>query len=134
MPDRITTQSELYEMWRTLMGPLGFGGSSLWLVFVAVDGVPIRKITQVKDLTEVPDPELALRLMSICAEVAGESGERLAVLHSRPGRGPLTEQDKAWARTLLDAAEAAEVALLPLHRANDENLLVVAPDDLARTA
>lgn len=133
MPDRITTQTELYEMWRTLMGPLGFGGRSLWLVFIARDGVPIRKITKVEDLTEIPDPELALRLMSVCADVAGDSGERLAVLHSRPGHGPLSEHDRAWARVLLDAANAADVSLLPLHRANDENLVVVAPDDLARS-
>jgi hypothetical protein len=61
-------------------------------------------------------------------------GGAVALLYSRPDRRPMTDDDRSWARSLGRAARQAEIPLWPMHFANDEELLVFAPDDLAGAA
>ena len=57
-----------------------------------------------------------------------------AAAYTRPGRRPMCDDDRSWARSLTRAARRAEIPLWPVHFANDEELLVFAPDDLAGAA
>ena len=52
------------------------------------------------------------------------------MLLSRPGRAGITDDDRAWARALIDAGRYARLPLEPLHLATDEDLVALAPDDL----
>jgi hypothetical protein len=58
-------------------------------------------------------------------------GGAVALLYTRPGRRPMNDDDRSWARSLTRAARQVEIPLWPVHFANDEELLVFAPDDLA---
>jgi len=52
------------------------------------------------------------------------------MLLTRPGRNPLDDADRSWARCLTSAAEQLGVSMWPVHFANDVELRVFAPDDL----
>lgn len=54
----------------------------------------------------------------------------LAILLSRPGGEPMTDDDRSWARTLSRSARARGVSLWPVHLATDAELVVFAPDDM----
>jgi len=128
----IRTQHDLRQYWRALMGPLGFSQPLLWLSFVAADGRPTPVLSQIDDLPELPDDHFLGNLMLIAEGVIGHEvpGGSLAVLLSRPGRADLTDSDRAWARGLTTAALEAGVRMRPVHLANDEEVRIVAPDDL----
>lgn len=134
----VRTQHHLYMHWRALMGPLGFSERLLWLSLLDDGGFQTPVLTQIADLPAHPDDDLLARLMEVCSEVlrAQAPGGSVALLLSRPGRAPMSESDRAWARGLMSAAERAGVPMRPIHLANDEELRVFADDDLVvpRTA
>lgn len=129
---KILTQHDLYQHWRALMGPLGFSRPLLWLCFIAADGRPAPVLSQVDDLPPVPDEPFLANLMMIAEDVIDHEvpGGSLALLLSRPGSAHVTESDRAWARGLTTAALEARVRMRPVHLANDEEIRIVAPDDL----
>ena len=47
----VRTQSELEQLWRTLMTPLGFERHTIWMVLIQDD----RPIPQVMEIVETPD-------------------------------------------------------------------------------
>ena len=49
------------------------------------------------------------------------------MLLTRPGRNPLDDADRSWARCLTSAAEQLSVSMWPVHFANDVELRVFAP-------
>ena len=51
------------------------------------------------------------------------------MLLTRPGRDPMNSDDRSWARGLVAAAVRLGVPMRPVHFANDESLLVFAPDE-----
>ena len=59
------------------------------------------------------------------------AGGAVALLYTRPGVDTMNGDDRSWARSLTVAARAAGIDLWPVHFANDEELRVFAPDDLA---
>lgn len=128
----IRTQHDLFQHWRALMCPLGFSRPLLWLLFVAADGRPGPMLSQIDDLPTFPDDLFLVNLMHITKDVIAHEapGGSLAVLLSRPGSATLTESDRAWARRLTTAALEAGVRMRPVHLANDEEIRIVAPDDL----
>jgi hypothetical protein len=130
----ITTQAELCAAWQTLMGSSGYAGRSLWLLLLHADGTPVRRLTEIEELPEEPEAAVLDNLMLLCEELAHCGGMRVAFLLSRPGRDGLSASDRRWAAELARAARRAGVAMHPVHRANDESVLVVAPDDLAGAA
>ena len=62
-----------------------------------------------------------------CAHCYDDLGPRntVALLLTRPGRGPVSPADRVWSQTLTDMAERFAVPLEPIFRANDESLELV---------
>ncbi len=130
----IRTQADLERAWRTLMEPLGFSSSSVWLMMIGADDRPTPHITQIEDAADPPTPEqaegLASMLQTLLDDVA--PGGRWAFLLSRPGRGgAITEADRAVAHAMLGACRAAGVPVDVMHLATDDDLRPLVADDLA---
>ena len=133
----IRNQSDLEDAWRHLMGPLGFGGHSLWLMFVQPDGTPLPHLTQIEDCVRPPTPPEQANFVALLKTLAAEmpQGERIVFLRSRPGRGGPQPDDLAWARSLYDACRVAGVETDVVHLATDEALVPLPMDEvLAQSA
>jgi hypothetical protein len=130
----VRTDLDIYHVWRLLLGPLGFGCRRLWVLFTDMDGRVSRdpagrgraaavqpgRVRRPADHAR-PRPSLQLRRRSrpalLAAGPAADDRRRPELgAQSRPG------------------GAAAEIPLWPVHFANDEELLVFAPDDLAGAA
>lgn len=131
----IRTQEELHRLWRMLMGPLGFGDRSLWLHLLDADGRSSPVLVQVDELPVLPDATMRRQLERFVRElVAHSGGDSVAFLLTRPGRSGLTPADRSWAEALSEVVRRVGLRPWPVHRANDHELVVVAPDDLAASA
>ena len=51
----IHSQQDLEDVWRRLMGPLGFSGRSLWLMLVDADGHPVPHLSQIEQADTPPE-------------------------------------------------------------------------------
>jgi hypothetical protein len=71
-------------------------------------------------------------LLEICEDIVGRcgAGGSVAFLLTRPGRNPMNNADRTWARGLTSATEQLGVSMRPVHFANDVELRVFTPDDL----
>ncbi|NYD43145.1 hypothetical protein [Nocardioides panaciterrulae] len=133
----IRSQADLEDAWRHLMEPLGFGGHSLWLMFVQPDGTPLPHLTQIEECVRPPTPPELNSFVALLRSLGSEmcAGERIVFLRSRPGRGGPTPDDLAWARSLYDACRRAEVETDVVHLATDDMLVPLPMDEvMARTA
>ena len=131
----VRTQADLHRLWRALMGPLGFGGRSLWMLLLERDGQPTKHLVQIDDMPAAPDEIMQDQLAHFLSDLLQELGPcQVAFLLSRPGRDGLTEGDRAWASVLDGVVRREGLRVWPVHRANDRELVVIAPDDLAATA
>ena len=124
----LRTQSDVEEMWRRLMAPLGFSSASLWMVVVEGER-PVPRILEVVDLGEPPDSDEVDAFAAVLASLAGP-GTRLALLRSRPGGGRPDPTDLAWARALYEAGRRAGACLEMVHLAHDHDVLPITADDL----
>jgi hypothetical protein len=68
-------------------------------------------------------------LMSALNELVSRSGDgtTVALLLTRPGRGPISYADREWATLLTRMAADFDVPIEPIFRANDDALVLVAP-------
>lgn len=133
----VRTQADLHRHWRDLIRPLGFATARLYVGFVMPEGEVVPHLIDIDDLPDLPDPELVGNLMGILASVLDRTlpaGARVAVLYARPGRRGVTRADRAWASALLAAARRHDVPLWPVHLANNDEIVVAAPDDLVDSA
>ncbi|OBC10264.1 hypothetical protein A5784_37035 [Mycobacterium sp. 852013-50091_SCH5140682] len=126
--DPIHSTADLRQRWRALMGELGFGQRLLWVGFVGGDRRMYKTMSQVP-LRAKPQPGLVEYIVSRLPRVlAGlEDGATVALLLTRPGRGPVSNLDRDWASLLTTAAVEYGVPLEPIFRANDEAVLEVEP-------
>lgn len=123
----LTDQSSLDRTWRALMGELGFGSPQLWLLLV--DGDRPRQVVRVDDVPLAPTPKVLAGVATLVEDVVG--GPRsCAFLYARPGGPTRTDGDLAWARGLGEIGLGSDHTW-PVHLANDVELRVAAPDDLA---
>lgn len=134
----LRTQAELHHQWRAMMGPLGFGGHRLWVLFLGPDDRPTTLLLQIDDVLDAPREGETDSLLRLCREVRRahehEHGlGRVAVLLSRPGGRGLLEGDRRWGRELLASARRFDVPLAPVHLANDEAVVPLTGDDLLAT-
>lgn len=129
----ITSQADLEQVWRRLMEPLGFTRTSLWIVFLQADGLPVKTLIEVPvpERMLAPDPS-APELLDLLETWTSTRvpGGRVAFLRTRPGRGGLDPGDRLWAAALYRAAQIAMVPCEVVHVANDERLLPVPLDEL----
>lgn len=119
----LTDQCALEHTWRALMGELGFASPQLWVLFV--DGDQPRHVVKVEDVPLHPTRDDLQGVRGLVDHVLGD-GRSCAILYARPGRTPRTAGDLAWARGLVGVG-----GTWPVHLANDVELRVAAPDDLA---
>ncbi|HEX6759129.1 MAG TPA: hypothetical protein VF086_12095 [Propionibacteriaceae bacterium] len=131
----IRNSHDLWLRWRALMGPLGFGTPKLWLAFLDPDDKMSAQLTQIEDIPRWADSTTCGGLLELCRHIVGRNGAggSVAVLLTRPGRNPMDDADRSWARYLISAADHLGVAMWPVHFANDVELRVFAPDDLQST-
>ena len=127
----IRTQAQLQDVWRHFMGPSGFSTASLWMMLV-VDDQPLPQLTEVTDTDTPPDEHdldgLVRLLRMLEDEVA--PGARFAFLRSRPGGDAVSEEDRAWAAALYDAARRAAVPCEVVHLATRGSVRAIPQDDL----
>jgi hypothetical protein len=129
----IRTQDDLCQQWRSLMGKLGFSQRYLWALILDPDGRVLPGIIQIEQCPAAPDrPALRTLIRSLRAVLNEDCpGGSLAFLWSRPGTAATESTDIAWASALVEEARTAEVRMWPVHFANDHDLRVFAPDELA---
>ncbi len=118
------------------MGPLGFSRPRLWIAFLEPDNMMSAQLTQIEDIPRRADSKMCSSLLEMCYHVVGRNGVggSAAMLLTRPGRNPMDDADRSWARCLAAAADHHSVSIWPVHFANDVELRVFAPDDLIATA
>jgi hypothetical protein len=128
----IQTQADLEQVWRRLMSPLGFGGHSVWLMFIGADDRPVPQLTQIEEAVAPPDEEVLDGLAQVLRSVVDGlvPGGRVACLRSRPGRAAVTDDDRAWASGLYDACRRAGLPAEVVHLATDDELLPLPLDEL----
>ena len=114
----VTTQAELERAWHELMGPWSFSRPSVWMMLIVHDR-PLPQLTEIVEIGDPPDSELLDGLADLLAMLEREAapGARVAFLRARPGRGAITETDRAWASALYAAARRAGVPCEVVHLA-----------------
>ena len=130
---QISTQADLHRMWELLMQPLGWRARSLWVTFIGSDRRPTRMLLEVAECPSVPtEPEVA-SLYDVLGQIMRQDGSAAsaAFLVARPGRDPLTDDDRLFGRRLLAGARRSGVGVEPVHVATDVAIWTVTPDDLA---
>ncbi len=108
------------------MGPLGFGERLLWIGFVGPDRRMIKALSQIP-LSPRPRRRLIETVMAALPEVLDgfKKATTVALLLTRPGKGPLSDADRQWATLLSEVAAKVGVPIQPIFRANDESLVLV---------
>jgi hypothetical protein len=127
----LSTQSDLEQMWRRLMSPLGFGARALWMVVVE-DDRPVPQVTEFSQLPSTPDEEFGEGLVNILGGLAPSLADdaSFAFLLTRPGGGRPDAHDIAWARTLYEVGRRVRMPLTVIHLAHDHDVLPMSMDDL----
>jgi hypothetical protein len=124
--DPVHSSADLRQRWRALMGPLGFEERLLWFGLIGPDRCFAKKLSNVP-VRPRPEGRILWNLMSALRTLLDdlEPGNTVALLLTRPGRGPVSPADLVWSKTLIDIAERFAVPLEPIFRANDESLDLV---------
>ncbi|WP_182379621.1 hypothetical protein [Nocardioides sp. WS12] len=120
----LTDQAALENTWRAMMGELGFAVPQLWLLFI--DGDRPLHVLQIKDVPLHPSP-VEIESVRVILDRVVDDQHSCAFLLARPGGAARTAGDLAWARGLASITGDR----WPVHLANDVELRVAAPDDLA---
>lgn len=129
----IHTQSDLEQLWRQLMEPLGFSRRTLYLMFIEPDGNPITQLTQLDDPPIEPSASDRASVTGLLSHFSAEMGGqslRLAFLLCRPGNGRARRNDRLWAGLLYVACREAGVPCEVVHLATDDTLMALPPDDV----
>jgi hypothetical protein len=128
----IRNSRDLCLRWRALIGPLGFGQPRLWIGLIRPDEMMSPQLIQIEEIPRSADAKMCEPLLEMCQYIVGPdgSGGSIAFLLTRPGRNPMDDADRSWARGLTSAAHQLGVSTWPVHFANDVELRIFAPDDL----
>jgi hypothetical protein len=124
----VRTQSDLEQLWRRLMSPLGFSSHSVWMIVID-DDRPVPQIMEIVEAAEAPGEEDAVAFARVLEHLA-QPGLRFAFLRSRPGGGRADSCDRDWARALHEAGRRSGAAIDVVHLAHDHDVLPIAVDDL----
>jgi hypothetical protein len=57
-----------------------------------------------------------------------KDGTSVALLLTRPGKGPISDADRQWSTLLTEVATEFGVPIEPVFRANDESIVLVEPE------
>jgi hypothetical protein len=124
--DPVYSAADLRQRWRALMGPLGIEERLLWFGLIGQDRCFAKKLSHVP-VCPRPQGRILWNLMSALRTLLDDLGPKntVALLLTRPGRGPVSPADRMWSKTLTDMAERFAVPLEPIFRANDDSLELV---------
>ena len=127
--DPIHSAADMGQRWRALMGPLGFGERLLWIGFVGPDRRMIKALSQLP-LPPRPRRPIVVSAMTAVLDVLDGlmQDTTVAMLLTRPGRGPIADADRRWAALLTDVADAIGVPIEPVFRGNDDSIVLVEPE------
>jgi hypothetical protein len=111
------------------MGPLGFSERLLWIGFVGSDRRLVKALSQVA-LGPRPRRPIVASTMTALLDVLDrfENGTTVALLLTRPGRGPISDADRQWSTLLVETATEFGIPIEPIFRANDESVVQLEPD------
>jgi hypothetical protein len=89
------------------------------------------QLAQIEDIPGTADAKMCGSLLEMCRLIVGRNGAKgsVAMLLTRPGRNPMDDADRSWARFLISVADQLSVSMWPVHFANDIELRLPAPDD-----
>ena len=125
----VRTQSDLEQMWRRLMSPLGFSSHTLWMVVIEDD----RPVPQIIEIVEAAEASRSRRTPSRsrgssstslspgCASRSSARGPEAA--DPTPATGPGRERSH-------EAGRRSGAAVDVVHLAHDHDVLPIAVDDL----
>jgi hypothetical protein len=132
--DPVYSAADMGQRWRAIMGPLGFGERLLWIGFVGPDRRMVKALSQVP-IRPRPSRELVESTMAALPDVLDgfKQGTTVALLLTRPGKGPISHLDRQWSTLLTEVAAEFAVPVEPIFRANDETLVQVEPEIRAAT-
>lgn len=125
----ITDADALHQVWRHVMGRPGFRHRTLWMLLIAADGRPVHAV-QLDEAPRAFEDGVADNLVDLVRELHA-GGLTVAFLYSRPGPGPRTADDMTWANGLTAHLRRNNLPTWPVHLANDSEIAMVRPDDLA---
>lgn len=127
----IRTQADLEDAWRHLMQPLGFSTSSIWLMLICDDDRPLPQLTEIADAEAPPAGRERAGFVDLLGTIIATIPDaRLAFLRSRPGRGGVDDDDRAWAEMLYAAARTAGAPCEIVHVATDDTVEPIPLDSL----
>jgi hypothetical protein len=88
----------------------------------------------VKALSQVPlgprprRPTVKSTMAALLEVLDGlDDGTSVALLLTRPGKGPISDADRQWSTLLTEVATEFSVPIEPVFRANDESIVLVEP-------
>jgi hypothetical protein len=124
--DPIHSTADMGQRWRAVMGPVGFSERLLWIGFVKLDRRMVKALSQVPLGPRPRRPIVASTMTALLKVLDGlKDGTSVALLLTRPGRGPISDADRQWSTLLTDVAKELGVPIEPVFRANDESLVLV---------
>ena len=124
--DPIHSTADMGQRWRAVMGPLGFSDRLLWIGFVKLDRRMVKALSQVPLGPRPRRPIVASTMTALLKVLDGlKDGTSVALLLTRPGRGPISDADRQWSTLLTEVAKELGVPIEPVFRANDESLVLV---------
>lgn len=111
------------------MGPLGFGGRSLWITFLDSDGHLHPTLQQVDDLPIDPTDRSLRRMIDMCKRVLREIDRAgsVAFLLARPGWAQAHHSDMVWADGLRREAAKVRLRVQPVFLATDQAVVSLEP-------
>jgi hypothetical protein len=126
--DPIHSVADMGQRWRAVMGPLGFSERLLWIGFVGSDRRMVKALSQVP-LGPRPRRPIVKTTMTALLDVLDglKDDTSVALLLTRPGKGPISDADRQWSTLLTDVAAELGVPIEPIFRANDDSLVLVEP-------
>ena len=94
-------------------GAIRFWSSRLWIAFLEPDNMMSAQLTQIEGIPRRADSKMCGSLLEMCRHVVGRNGAggSVAMLLTRPGRNPLDDADRSWARCLTSAADHLSVSM-----------------------
>ena len=105
-------------------GTTRFSRPRLWIAFLGPDNMMTAPLTQIEEIPRTADSRMCGSLLEMCRHVVGRNGDggSVAMLLTRPGRNPMDDSDRSWARCLTSAADHLSVSMWPVHFANGVEL------------
>lgn len=129
----IRSLDDLERLWRSIKGPWGFSSPQVWCAVLGPGGEVTPILITIEDCPDVPDRAGVDFLLDHVTEVVDQivAGGSAALMFARPGADDQREDDRSWARHLTEAGQRASIRVWPVFLANDADVRIVAPDDLA---